>query len=105
MSFPQVFLCDLVPHCEEDALIVILNCFFDGGNKSDSGEYDYVTLSLVAATFKHWKPFEKAWIRNLHKHGADYLHTTDAVVGNTLTREMKDGIEIALMPSCLTASR
>ena len=83
VSFPQVFLCDLIPHRQEDALIVILECFFDGGNKSDSREYDFVTLAAVAATFHYWKPFEKAWKRNLEKHGASYLHTSDAVVGNT----------------------
>lgn len=65
------------------ALIVILECFFDGGNKSDSRAYDYVTLAAVAGRFQQWKPFENAWRRNLAKHGADYLHTTDAVVGNT----------------------
>lgn len=63
--------------------IVILECFFDGGNKSDSRVYDYVTLAAVAGTFKQWKPFKNAWKRNLEKHEADYLHTTDAVVGNT----------------------
>jgi hypothetical protein len=61
---------------------VILKCFFDGGNKSDSRVYDYATLA-VAGTFHEWKPFEKAWKRNLDKHHAPYLHTTDAAVGNS----------------------
>jgi hypothetical protein len=71
------------PHRRKDALIVILECFFDGGNKSDSLQYDYVTLAAVSGTFQQWKPFKHAWKRNLDKHGAKWLHTTDAAVGNT----------------------
>ncbi len=83
MHIPQVSLEELIPHQEKDSLIVILNCFFDGGNKSDSQQYEYVTLASVSGTFQQWKPFEKSWKRNLKKHGADYLHTTDAAAGNT----------------------
>jgi len=85
----------------------VLNCFFDGGNKADSREYDYVTLAAVAGTFRQWKPFERAWARNLKKHGAPWLHTSDAAVGNSpysrdegwdrnrIDRFMRDAVKIA----------
>lgn len=61
---------------------MILECFFDGGNQSDSRIYDYVSLAVVAGTFREWKPFNREWKRNLIRHGAPWLHTTDAVTGN-----------------------
>jgi hypothetical protein len=64
-------------------LIVVLKCYFDSGNQSDSTQYDVITLAAMAGTYKQWKPFERAWTRNLKKHGAPYLHTTDAVCMNT----------------------
>jgi hypothetical protein len=64
-------------------LVVVLKCYFDSGNQSDSTQYDVVTLAALAGTFYEWKPFEKAWKNNLRKHGATWLHTTDAVAMNT----------------------
>jgi len=59
--------------------LVVLKSFFDGGNQADSRAYDVVSLAVVSGTKDEWKPFERDWRRVLDKHGADYLHTTDAV--------------------------
>ena len=59
--------------------LVVLKSYFDGGNQADSREYDAASLCAVSGTFHQWKPFEKDWNLILKKHGADFLHTTDAV--------------------------
>jgi hypothetical protein len=58
---------------------VVLKAYFDAGNQADSSQYDVLSLAATAGTVKEWLPFEKAWKRNLKKHKADFLHTTDAV--------------------------
>jgi hypothetical protein len=81
----QISLLEIIP-CRGDGRLVVtlvLNCFFDGSNKSDSREYDHVTLAAMAAPMELWEPFEVEWKENLYNHGADWLHTTDAAVGNS----------------------
>ncbi len=63
----------------EDHLLVVLKSYFDGGNQADSTRYDIVTLAGFSGRKKDWKTFESDWRKVLGKHGADYLHTTDAV--------------------------
>jgi hypothetical protein len=84
MRVPRIGLDEIVP-CRwiESNFIVVLHCYFDGGNKSDSHVYDYVTLAALAGAPEQWKPFEAAWKENLDSHGAKWLHTSDAVAGNT----------------------
>jgi hypothetical protein len=58
---------------------VILKSYFDGGNQADSTQYDVVTLAMLSGTLDQWRPLESAWRDVLKNHGADWLHTTDAV--------------------------
>jgi hypothetical protein len=56
-----------------------LRSYFDGGNQCDSTQYDIATLAVVSGTPSQWKGFERDWKKNLRKHRAKWLHTTDAV--------------------------
>jgi hypothetical protein len=58
---------------------VALKCYFDCGNHADSSEYDRISVGLVCGTREQWRRFDPAWNKILYKHGADFLHTTDAV--------------------------
>jgi hypothetical protein len=58
---------------------VVLKSYFDGSNHADSSEYDRISIATVCGTSKQWKKFDTAWRKNLYKHRAEYLHTTDAV--------------------------
>ena len=58
---------------------MILKSYFDGGNQADSKQYDVLTLAAVSGTHDEWVPFEKDWRKTLKKHGAEWLHTTDAI--------------------------
>jgi hypothetical protein len=81
-SQPLFSVVDLMPICgpiPKDHLIVILKSYFDGGNQADSKEYDVVTLASVSGRKDEWKAFEMDWKAALKKHGAPWLHTTDAV--------------------------
>ncbi len=60
---------------------MVLKTFFDGGNKTDSRCYKIASLAAVSGTAEVWKPFGREWNKNLRKHGADYLHTTDVLSG------------------------
>src|SRR5579859_3345504 len=60
-------------------LLMVLKCYFDGGNEADSQQYSVVTLAAFSGTVSPWEKFEIAWNKNLKAHGAPYLHTTDAV--------------------------
>jgi hypothetical protein len=62
-----------------DDEFVILRSFFDGGNQPDSRLYDVVSLACVSGITEQWTAFEADWKRSLKKHGAPWLHTTDAV--------------------------
>jgi len=63
-------------------LRVIIKSYFDGGNKADSTQYDVVTLAVISGRTDQWKSFEGEWSNTLRKHGAPWLHTTDAVTFN-----------------------
>ncbi len=84
-SVPQLSLSELLPYncgLPKGHLVVVLKCYFDGSNQSDSTQYEYVTLAALAGTSHQWKMFDKDWRNNLRKHNAKWLHTTDAVAMN-----------------------
>lgn len=83
-SFPQFSLGDFSPCCDalEDHLLLVLRCYFDGGNKPDSKQYKRLSLAVTCGTANQWKSFEREWKKNLVKHEACFLHTTDAVGRN-----------------------
>jgi len=58
---------------------MLIKCYFDGGNRADSTQYDVVTLAAVSGMPSQWRHFNADWKIILKKHGADFLHTTDAV--------------------------
>ena len=64
-----------------DHLLVAFKAYFDGGNQADTRLYDTITLAAVSATSSLWGAFEKDWAVILEKHGAKFLHTTDAIAG------------------------
>lgn len=63
----------------EDHLFVAFKSYFDGGNQADSKQYEIVTLAAFSGEQIQWSNFERQWKAVLAKHGAPYLHTTDAV--------------------------
>jgi hypothetical protein len=82
---PQLSLIDLLPtngKVPRGLLLVVLKSYFDGGNQADSTQYDVVTLAAVSGTKDEWIPFERDWRKNLRKHKAEHLHTTDAATLN-----------------------
>jgi hypothetical protein len=58
---------------------MLIKSFFDGSNKPDPDRYTNLTLASLSGMLHEWRPFESLWSRTLAKHGASYLHTTDAV--------------------------
>ena len=73
-------LCDLSPVSNvEDYAFMPFKSYFDGGNKADSTQYDVLTLAVMSGSAQHWKDFEDRWRKVLRAHGANWLHTTDAV--------------------------
>ncbi len=56
--------------------------FFDGGNHADLSQYKTITLSAVTGTKIQTDHFEEQWSKNLIKHVADFLHTTDLFTFN-----------------------
>lgn len=56
---------------------MVLKAYFDAGNKADSIRYDVLTLAMVCHVDADWKSVERSWDRNLRKHRAPFLHTTD----------------------------
>jgi hypothetical protein len=65
-------------------MLLSLRSYFDGGNQCDSTQYDVATLAVVSGTPSQWKDFERDWKKNLRKHRAKWLHTTDAVALNDI---------------------
>lgn len=57
---------------------MVLKSYFDGGNQVNP-QYDRVSLATVCGTSNQWKSFNTDWGKVLYRHGADFLHTTDAV--------------------------
>jgi hypothetical protein len=58
---------------------MVIKSYFDGSNKPDPDRYTNLTLASLSGMLHEWKSFEALWGRTLTKHGADFLHTTDAV--------------------------
>ena len=58
---------------------MVLKSYFDGGNQADNPEYPHACLATVCGTENQWRRFDTAWNKVLYRHGADFLHTTDAV--------------------------
>lgn len=83
---------------------VVLKSYFDGGNQADSRSYDVVSLSVVSGTRDEWMPFEKDWNRVLAEHGADYLHTTDAVSRQGIFRGWTEKKVDSFLRSCVRAA-
>ena len=78
----QFSLIDLLPHygiIQKDHIAMVLKGFLDGGNEADSTRYDVVALASIYGTLDQWKQPQRDWKTVLKKHGAPWLHTTDAV--------------------------
>jgi hypothetical protein len=77
----QLGLTELSPlnPAPKDTLFVAFKSYFDGGNQADSEQYEIVTLAAFSGEQIQWKNFERQWNAILSKHGANCLHTTDAV--------------------------
>jgi hypothetical protein len=58
---------------------VVLKNYFDGGNQVDSPDFSHACIAVVCGTESQWQRFNTAWKKALYRHGADFLHTTDAV--------------------------
>ncbi len=58
---------------------MVIRGYHDAGNQPDSTQYPVLTLAGVYGTKGPWRKLEKEWKNNLVKHGAPWLHTTDAV--------------------------
>jgi len=67
---------NLIP---KDCWLVVLRGYFDGGNQADSRRYDRISLATACGTCEQWAVLEREWRAVLNKHGAPFLHTTDAV--------------------------
>lgn len=73
---------DLLPlqyRDSEEYLIMALDleCYFDGGNQSDSRQYESVTLSVVSGTPKQWRMLEQEWVGKFTKHCIAFFHATE----------------------------
>lgn len=76
-------LSDLSPTVlTQEDLLVAFRSFFDGGNQADASQYKTLTLSALTGTKIQTDHLEKQWRKNLIKHGADFLHTTDLFTFN-----------------------
>jgi hypothetical protein len=53
---------------------LIFKCYFDGTKNSRA-----MILATVCGASQHWDLFEERWKAVLGRHGAGYLHTTDAL--------------------------
>jgi hypothetical protein len=80
---------------------MILKSYFDGGNQADSTQYDVVSLAVISGTQTEWKPFERDWKRNLKKHNALYLHTTDAVARKGIYKGWTEVRRDAFLKDCV----
>jgi hypothetical protein len=80
-KLPLLSLCELGPIklVPKGHLLVVLKSYFDGGNQADDKQYDRITLATAAGTCDEWRGLESAWNEALVRHGAKFLHTTDAI--------------------------
>jgi hypothetical protein len=83
--------------------LVVLKCFFDGGNKADSREFDVATLACLCGTEPQWGPFELAWRQVLERNKVRYVHTTDILTGNGTYKGMGEQACQQLLAECVGA--
>jgi hypothetical protein len=78
-SVPILSLRDLSPisRVPEDHLLVVFKSYFDSA--PNSGGARSITIASACGTSEQWSAFETGWGYVLNRHGAQYLHTTDAV--------------------------
>lgn len=57
----------------------MVKSYFDGGNQADSALYRVLTLAAFCGNAEQWGRFDREWNLRLKKHGADFLHATDAL--------------------------
>jgi hypothetical protein len=88
-----------------DYLFVLFKGYFDGGNKPDSKEYDTVTLAALFGQIGSFTRLERKWIPNLKKHGAPYLHTTDAISLEGAYKSWTNGQVNAFIQDCSNIMR
>src|ERR1019366_5069030 len=63
-----------------DHMLTVLKSYFDGGNEADSKQYEILTLAAFSGAVGHWRKFDREWKTTVCiKHGAEYVHTTDAI--------------------------
>ena len=96
-DYPRFSLRELAPmsHIPEDHLLVVFKSYFDSA--PNSGGPRSITIASACGTSEQWNAFEMGWGYVLNRHGAQYLHTTDAVslrdefsVGNGWRKESVD---------------
>lgn len=84
---------------------MILKSYFDGANQPDADRFEFITIACACGTKEEWEVFHLAWSAVLDRHGADYLHTTDAVaLRENFSREKgwdNDRVD-ALISDCVT---
>ncbi len=86
----------------KDLIPPLLKSYFDGANKADSTRYRVVTLASVSGTKYDWTRFEREWRQMLKKHGALYLHVTDAIsFKNDFRRGWNERRRDALIMNCV----
>jgi hypothetical protein len=76
LSLSEISVLNWIP---KGHTFVVLESYFDGGNKADSVEYDVLTLAAISGNVNQLRRFERAWKKNLVRHRCDYIHTTDLV--------------------------
>ncbi|MGA3055136.1 MAG: hypothetical protein ABSD63_13075 [Candidatus Korobacteraceae bacterium] len=68
--------------------LVVLKSYLDGGGKDDSSQYAVMSLASISAIPDDWMPFDTEWRLVLQRYFGDraagYLHTTDALTGNSV---------------------
>jgi hypothetical protein len=68
-----------LPSVPRGHLLTSFKAYFDGAGKADSTLYRSITLGGMSGNGIQWDHFTDQWNRVLKKHGADFLHTTDAL--------------------------
>jgi Protein of unknown function (DUF3800) len=76
---PSSILGNMAPTAIKIGLLTVLRAFYDGGNKADAKKYKVITLAGYAATDSIWARLDSAWSLALRRHGAEFIHMTDAI--------------------------
>lgn len=83
---------------------MVLKSYFDGGNQSDSRQYDVVSLAVMSGTPDLWTPFENDWNDVLRDHNAAYLHTTYAVDRSDIYADWTEGQRDSFLTDCVAVA-